>query len=388
MTDETQTEKTRNKDDHQVVYVMPAQDVDDEIDFWQLILPLVKYKIQILLFLLAGFIFGLGFSWYQNREKSIAALTPKIDYAQELKKAEGKLETSKSMLFDTIDQIQENIQLLEITGAEYYYPSKNLKERITFNLEAFQWFNPPFVQNKYGMNLTVKLTSTSELKHALKTNYTKIEKINQQISILDFERKKNLVKLNLSETEESQKFREVENELKKLQHQYHQTLFRIRLIQHSLADRLYFDIDHNKIPLNIWSDLVQQSRVGLKDSLTPEFQQIQKIRQLEKEMMSAREDVDKFQMILYLTQNTVHLTAESYNWPSVLALADSIKIQPKPKSTQLKISKKILLSGVLLSFFLGVASVFLRVFIRRAHKIEDYDNKKNELKNALKYWKL
>ncbi len=54
-----QTDQTTFPDNRSVVYMMPSQEIEeDTIDLWQLFLPLVKYKIQILLFLIVGTIIG------------------------------------------------------------------------------------------------------------------------------------------------------------------------------------------------------------------------------------------------------------------------------------------------------------------------------------------
>jgi hypothetical protein len=56
----TQT-PTTHSDRQPVVYVMPPQQTHgDEIDLWQLFLPLLKYKVQIILFLLMGALVGIA----------------------------------------------------------------------------------------------------------------------------------------------------------------------------------------------------------------------------------------------------------------------------------------------------------------------------------------
>jgi hypothetical protein len=53
-----------NPDRQSVVYVMPPQEIDaNEINVWQLFLPLIKYKVQIILFLLLGTIVGIAIPW-------------------------------------------------------------------------------------------------------------------------------------------------------------------------------------------------------------------------------------------------------------------------------------------------------------------------------------
>jgi hypothetical protein len=53
-----------NPDRQPVVYVMPPQEIDtNEISLWQLFLPLIKYKVQIILFLLLGTIVGIAIPW-------------------------------------------------------------------------------------------------------------------------------------------------------------------------------------------------------------------------------------------------------------------------------------------------------------------------------------
>ena len=57
----TKTTIIPKDDSQQVIYMMPhPESAEDEIDLWQLLLPFVRYKVQILIFLVLGIILGTG----------------------------------------------------------------------------------------------------------------------------------------------------------------------------------------------------------------------------------------------------------------------------------------------------------------------------------------
>ena len=59
----------------QIVYMMPQQEFEeDEIDLFQLLLPPLKYKLQILIFLIVGVLFGIAYLWYKATIESAAII--------------------------------------------------------------------------------------------------------------------------------------------------------------------------------------------------------------------------------------------------------------------------------------------------------------------------
>ncbi len=79
-----------NSDRQPVVYVMPPQETDtDAIDYWQLFLPLIKYKVQILLFLLLGTIVGIAIPWLFGNSLYLGTIEYQFDENRFEERKEG-----------------------------------------------------------------------------------------------------------------------------------------------------------------------------------------------------------------------------------------------------------------------------------------------------------
>jgi len=362
---------------------------------------LIKYKVQILLFILTGLIIGLGYPWYQSRKKITFTISQsKTDYSPEIKSAIDKGKQVRFDLFSTIDQIENNIQLLEVTAAEYRHTSEEKFDNLSIKIEAFEDFNPNYIQKDEGdiknsdssflLFYTTQPSSTAKLKIALKNNYRVLAKADEQIGMIELEIKKGLVKKHINQGVNSAKsstqphFAEVQNRLAEQKHQRSYTLFNIRLLQFSLTDPIYLYTRQKQIPWNIWNDLVRQKRADKNEDQIPEVQLIKKIKGIEKIIEQIEKEKNKLKMMNYLVLNEVNLDRTVFNWPSVIALADANRPPPQPSI----ISRKILLISLIISLFLGVFSVYSRMFLRNMRKNEDFEKTKHELKEAVRFWKL
>lgn len=375
----------------QVVYMMPAQDLDeDEIDLWQLILPIIRYKVQIILFLIAGLVIGFGYPHFQarNQKPSQFVLRDAPIYESELRKLVNRQETLESRILNHINSIPEGDRLLQIEAAEFLYTIQDNPNRIhTISFNSFAGLNQNslrYLPQNIDLILTVNRTSVVELKHKLRHTYEKLFDVTRHLADLDKQHHIQMIE-NLKNPQEKNKPAKsqplVNQEQKSLQYQrdiQKSLLQEIQNYHFSLSERIDIEVESNKIP---WKLL--QIYKSQKDTDTSGKAAQDGIINLSNELLRLNERISRTQFLLQLTQ-------EDSSTQDILM--DSPAFQKfKPAVTKARrtvSSKKILLISVIIALFLGVLSVYVRIFMAQIGQRENTGKYKQEFVDALKSWKL
>jgi hypothetical protein len=216
------TERKNQKDlveSPAILIVPPFKSKFTGLSSWELFLYPVKYKIQILLFVLAGVLFGLSLSWYKSRTSQIPAQLIAIQLQEEeilekiadlleeeeidlelimnpndehkLNNLETKLSSAiqkrqdlEKDLFDAINHLPDRDVLIEITGADYYFSfldNEDEMNKIEFNSI---WNTELKTKNDKAENIEIvlklKKVSSARLKSQLKRGYADLILIDQK----------------------------------------------------------------------------------------------------------------------------------------------------------------------------------------------------------------
>jgi hypothetical protein len=396
-------ESTNDQEKQQLVYLMPQQDFDeDEIDLWQLFLPLIKYKVQILLFLMVGLVIGLGYPLYKKPQApqqttSIKSMSESI--GNTLMRLTEELELGKQDLFSLIDQTQADGKQLLITGAEYQYTTKDNPGKVQIiKLDTFRDLKTTTTQTgTHDLILTIESLPTTEMIKQLKKAYSEFFKLDQELLIL--KQKIKISQINIYTKTNGKEAPSIYSENENGDFQTYLVGFprlryailqsKIQTLHDTLSDPVYFEFKHNKVPWAIWKDIKAQ----LKEEEEEEEEEEEKekkmhqgiIKMKAETLINKTAEISKYQMMDYLIKNNLKLPADRFNWPSVAAAQSFIfpLTETAPNS-----SKKVLLICIAIALFLGIFSVYLRVFAGNLTRGEGFEKQKQELMKAFKYWKL
>jgi hypothetical protein len=398
---ETPEEGTNDPQKQQLVYMMPQHDFDeDEIDLWQLFLPLIKYKVQILLFLIVGLGIGLGYPQYkrsQTRQKTAAVKPNNESIGITLKQLTEELEIGKQDFFSLIDQTPAEGKQLLITGAEYQYTTKENPGKVQIiRLDTFRDLKKKKaatkINNAYDLILTIESRPTMELIKQLKNTYSELFELDRELLILDQKRKIGQINAYTKTHKKEAQSGDITNEKRGSQSnlvgqsRLRQTALqaRIQLLHDTLSDPVYFEFRHNKVPWTIWKDIKSQLKEEEEEEEEEEKHQ-NLIKTGAKTLKSKTAEISKYQMMDYLLTNNLNLPAERFNWPSIAAV-QSFRNPPLP--TAPINSKKVLLISIAIALFLGIFSVYLRIFAGNLSRGDGFEKQKQELMKAFKHWKL
>jgi hypothetical protein len=177
-----------NPDRQPVVYVMPPQEIDtDEIDFWQLFLPLIKYKVQIILFLLLGTIVGIAIPWLFGN----TLYTNTVEYQFDKNRFENKKELvipedlvtfSKSKEIFSFPSKYEEIITGEFVDNKIVFTGvasdpKNTIEALTFFHSFFKERNRKMITDLYDLRISESKREKAIINREFVSQYRSEEKI-------------------------------------------------------------------------------------------------------------------------------------------------------------------------------------------------------------------
>ena len=401
---------------NQIVYMVPNKgSEDDEIDFFQLLLPLLKYKVQILLFLIIGILFGIGILWYKITIESVVESEKKHKSYQSV--VANLQEKKRFMIEDfnsSINRIKSGSSILQIDGAQYRFSNKNNPEEVkTIDIDSYQSIgnkiekdtlnqNPSDSEKDFEIILRIKRVNIDLLKQELKEAYTNYFVLNENLEGLEFHKKSNLTKTyvlieekqnyspNSQQKSEvlNKKIEELRKNLLKIEDKKQETTFYIKSLNHkinfihqTLSDDIKFETSQTEIPLKIWNDIKAQAVDGAKEQQEDILKIAFEIEVLEKE-------ITKFKLMAYIFENNLKIPLDAFDWPALKAFGEtetgSAKVYPIMEIGK----KKILIISFILSLFIGILSVYIRVFFKRAGDKEEFKSQKQEFTDAIKRWKL
>lgn len=413
----------------QIVYMMPHQEFEeDEIDLFQLLLPPLKYKVQILIFLIVGVIIGIGVTWYKTTIHYTSALDEKyLATRSEIKFLEEKKQFALEDFFSSIQRINGENQILKIVGAQYRFTNKNEPDKTRiFELDSYQDManigeedsneNADEDSNKDSKK-TPKTTSANldkDFEILLRTEKVKAESLKQELNQsyktyfnlkdkqtdLGYQKKANLAttyvlieekrKSQLSNEKETfnrqildlrKNYLKIENQIQESLTEVTDLKHEIEYIHKTLADNVFFNTTQNEIPWKIWNDIKSQTKNGEK-------KQQKEIKEIAFEIEEINTEITKFNLIGYIYQNNLKLPLDAFEWPALEAIGERDKAKPKTYTTNGTGKSKILIISFIIALFIGIASVYIRAFLKKAGEKGEFNPQKQELTKALKSWKL
>lgn len=409
-----------DKEKKQIVYMVPSTDFEeDEIDLWQLFLPLVKYKLQILLFLIVGIAIGVGWNWKKNQSNQgidnrfiigdLSRTTEvKKSFEAKLKFLELEKEVLYAKLMEAIDRIPDDKQVLRIVAAEYQYRLLDKPEATkTVILDKTELLNPNLMNTNpvdYTVFLIVERADTSELKKDLIKNYEDYIKLAASAESIKINRSKVLNALAQSDLKAKEQKTE---DLKKASlliksnkenpqidvlnyqiitntNEAKKKMAEATNILNTYVDNVFFETNNSKIPLTVWNDFKKQFHNNIKDSDMVEYQQAEKIKVSFQAYLDMVLNIESYKAALHLSND------ESKNIKTIKEILPKLKEDPafaQPKAY--KIVNKYSAVAVLVALFIGIVSVYLRLFFSKI-KIEGggFEKRKQEFIEALRFWKL
>ncbi|MBT4263369.1 MAG: hypothetical protein HOD85_04075 [Deltaproteobacteria bacterium] len=394
-------EGTNDEQKQQLVYMMPQQDFDeDEIDLWQLFLPLIKYKVQILLFLMVGLVIGLGYPLYKKPQApqqttSIKSMSESI--GNTLMRLTEELELGKQDLFSLIDQTQADGKQLLITGAEYQYTTKDNPGKVQIiKLDTFRDLKTTTTQaGTHDLILTIESLPTTEMIKQLKNAYSELLKLDQVLLILNQKRK--IGQINVFTRTNGKDAPTIDSKNKNGDFQTNLAGFprlryailqsKIQSLHDTLSAPVYFEFKHNKVPWAIWKDIKAQLKEEEEEEDKEKKMHQNVIKKKAETLKSKTAEISKYQMMDYLITNNLKLPVDRFNWPSVAAV-QSFLSPPTMTTTAPISSKKVLLICIAIALLLGIFSVYLRVFAGNLSRREGFEKQRQEFMKAFKHWKL
>lgn len=395
----------------QIVYMMPQQDFEeDEIDLFQLLLPPLRYKLQILIFLIMGILIGVGYLWYKATIDSAAEIEAKTEsYKLEIKNLQEQKQFAREDFFSAIERIKGEDPVLQIVGAQYRFSNKDAPEEVRkIEIKSYQEMTnigvarPGDAKDQFEVILHIKRFKINELMSELKALYDRYFSLQDKLAELEYQKKVNMA-LTFLHLEEKQKLladkganigkieqeiaehrkeflafedrkKEVFVELTDLNHE-------IEYIHKTLSENVYFETVQSKIPWEVWNDIKAQTKNGEK-------QEQGAIKAMAGKVVSFNAEINKFNLMDYIYENQLKIPLDAFDWPALKAISETKTEKQKVYPTMGIGKRKILVISFLIALFVGIISAYIRAFVKNAGEKGTFKNQKQELLENLKSWEL
>jgi hypothetical protein len=182
----------------------------------------------------------------------------------------------------------------------------------------------------------------------------------------------------------------------KLQSERVKRINQVNLDQYTLSSQIYFKARGKRVPWRLWQNLNELSKIN-----QIEENQVRKIHGTVLSFVSINEEIHKLQMMSYLSRKDINLPKNIPGWSSNIALAERkalaekkaskkpTKIQSFDQKLMANIdSNRFILLSLVVTFFLGVFSVYIRIFVGKIVKGSGFKQQRKELVEAIRFWKL
>lgn len=394
--------KSDFEEEKQVVYISPTEDIDEnEIKFWDLFLPLFKYKLQLILFVVLGITFGFYLNLIRQKDKSIPTsnVTNQIEFFYEQIKSKERQENhTLKKIINLVDNIEGNRKVLEVVSLEYRYETIDQLEKIKIiEFSDISWLDlntKPFINFESNSFITVRHSTTLILKNKLKKAFTDYSELKKEMFELENIRLEKTLDnpSNLNKTDNN-----IDIKIAELERGINELAGLISYLMFSLSEGLFIELEQAKLPLSLWSDLSFQYNASklvggirrIKDiNRRPGYQRIKNIRFNFNEYINiVKQQIDLSHFTLCLEK--VRDFGEAINALEAYESGKTLILKKKLReSNVLKTNLKHLIIYGLIGAMFGVLTIYARVFWVNAAK-SPFNNKKiDEIIDALKYWKI
>lgn len=395
---------------NQIVYMMPQQDFEeDEIDLFQLLLPPLRYKLQILIFLIVGVLCGIAVLWYKTTVQSVAEIEGKYEqYQTEIKNLQEKKQFAVEDFFSAVKRVSGEDLVLQIVGAQYRFTDKNDPTNVrTIEIDSYQEManigktTPGDAENQFDVTLRIKSLKTKELMQEISGYYNQFFKLQEKLAELEYQKKvtlaltfihleekqellverKNTDDINKQIAEHRKDYLEFEDSAKEVSSELTELKHKIDYIHKTLSENVYFETAQNEIPWEVWNDIKAQTKNGEK-------QEQAAIIAMASKVVGFNAEINKFNLMSYIYQNSLKIPLDAFDWPALKAIAEVKAEKAKVFPTVGVGKRKILIISFIVALFVGIVSVYIRAFVKNAGEKGAFKAQKQELLENLKSWKL
>lgn len=399
----------KNKSDENTQEDQPARPLpmteygEDEIELWKLAIPLLRYKVQLIVFLLLSLGLGFGFMWSKHPESfksqnkwNVPSVTDSETLhalEQHIDSLASKKESIESHVLETLDTIENDKPILEIKSIYYRYKMNNGQSPATvLELNKQEWIDPLLssYSDAYELILEIESTNTSQLKSkykALLNQYFRISIEQQLAEIMSLELavKLNDPKLhglqNLYELEEIEGLSEHVLAVKLIKEEKKKLAAKISYINISFRESNEFELEAKYIPNSVWNDLNQQFQKHKKKHDKAYFKQSEKFEIGLINYDDNLKESTNLKIMFFLLKNDIKnplLQSKLRRWQ------ETLRQQQSDKSG---LYSKYQIVIVIISILIAVGSVYFRVTFNYLKKISLSDEKRSELYETLRCWK-
>jgi len=373
-------------------------------------LPPLKYKVQILIFLLVGVLFGTAVLWYKTTIEPVTEIEAlQNSYQLEIKNLLEEKQFATEDLYAAIKRIKREDSVLQIVGAQYRFPDKDDPQKVkTIEIDSYQEMTnvgktaPGDTQERFEVILRIKSLKVNDLMQQLKEYYIRYLSLQENLAALEYQKKVSLA-LTFILIEEKQKqllkegqdiiaieqqieeqrnnYLEIEDQKMELQIELTDLKHELTYTHKTLAENIYFETAQKNIPWEIWNDIKAQTQNGENKEQTI-------ISEMARKVIRYNAEIYKYNLMDYIYQNDLRLPLDAFEWPALKEIGEADKKVVKQYPTSGIGKKKILIISFIIALFAGIISVYIRVFVNKAGEKGAFKAQKQELAEALKSWKL
>lgn len=378
MQDET-TDKAGNSDasgEKQVVYMMPAPDLEeDEIDLWQLILPLIRYKLQILIFLFIGLAVGIGYPMLKTRQTE-ATVPSSEALASRIQNTENRLQREKAALASQIQSIPDGKTIERAVSVELRFSSldnpssvRTIRLHPTFPISV----SSADMHSPNSEILVITQSETTEaIKRQLAARYDELFSLENEITALALDSiNRGLETLKARENPDISPVQPLEEKTRE------RDLFlaETERFNQSLVESIRVEIPSNRIPLHFWQVLRKQEG-------TDNQQLFEGIHKQATSVLSLYTDARQAKALHILSSEDETTLKRMRQLPYVQGFILA------PAAAPPSINRKVLWISLVIALFLGIFSVYVRVLLSQMARNKEMGRYRQEFFDALKTWKL
>lgn len=344
---------------------------EDEIDLLDVIKPLVKYKLQLIVILILGAAVLLFIGSRQVVQPKVQQSDIKIEPITEILK---------------ISQ-QAVVPVFEIRNFEYEYSQRGKFVSVLFGADEKQLGE---YLSKQGDNVTsvfvnINRSSTGKLHTKLSRSLNQISNLDQTLVNMKFEKAIIDISQYLEGKEPIRKADEFWARVNKKNVKKRNLILEVKRLIQSISQPVWGEINNDKIPWMVFE-------IFEKTKIAPRFN-VNRVNQIVDKLSGSTFTEKKISQKLYnyLQNQNLLDAALKIDIPVVHKLNSYIASQKpvvQPEKSTSSISKKMMVVGVIGILIFAVISVYLRVWIEWLLKSDKDSDRWKEFMAAVKYWKL
>lgn len=333
---------------------------EDEIDLWNVIKPLVKYKLQLLIVFIVGFIILAFWGLWRTVEVEVEPVFSKL-------------------IIEEV-AIAPSVPIFKVTGVELIETITKDKKRVSYIPgDESLLRNYKNVRSKtQELFVHIQRTTTDELQEDLKKLLETVNSLDRKIIDDKFEKSIFQIKTKLEypgDTLDASIVVKLEKKIKRNQLKKRNVIRDITNVIGHISQPIWSKVVGDKISWPMYQIVSQSTPVNRIDiELVNKY-----INKLSTVFGNNEKVVERLES--YLEKNNV-----SYELGNLYLPTDKSMVKKKGKSG-IGV-KKLLILGLIGIFILAILSVYIRTWVQFILKSDKDSERWKDVIGALKYWKL